>query len=145
MYSSISSNIRLLLALLLFAVIALGKSAYAEVVVIVHPSNSVSLDQTVIKKIFMGKTKTFPDGKKAVPVDIEAGDMKKLFLKQYLQKDQSAIDSYWSRMLFTGAGTPPKAYQTQGDIKRLVANNPNTIGYIDSSQVDSTVKVVKFN
>ncbi len=48
-------------------------------------------------------------------------------------------------MIFTGGGTPPKAYDNEDDIKKLVANNPNTIGYIDSSKVDVTVKVLKIN
>ena len=117
--------------------------ARAEVVVIVHPSNDAVVDKATLKKIFMGRTKTFPDGSSARPVDLEGGETRKAFLAQYLQKNQGSLDSYWARMIFTGGGTPPKAYATEDDVRTLVANNRDAIGYIDSSRVDDSVKVLQ--
>jgi hypothetical protein len=45
-------------------------------------------------------------------------------------------------MIFTGQGEPPREIADSDKIKKLVANNPRYIGYIDKSNVDTSVKVV---
>jgi ABC-type phosphate transport system substrate-binding protein len=118
--------------------------AFAEISVIVSNSNPNSaIDQTTVSKIFLGKTKSFPDGSQALPVDQDEGrKTREIFNTSILGKSDSQLKSYWSRLIFTGKGTPPKQSGTGMEIKTLVANNPNIIGYIDSSAVDDTVKVV---
>ncbi|OUS04061.1 phosphate ABC transporter substrate-binding protein, partial [Gammaproteobacteria bacterium 42_54_T18] len=44
-------------AIFAMLMLSLGISAYAEVSVIVHPSNSNSFDQNAIKRIFLGKSR----------------------------------------------------------------------------------------
>jgi ABC-type phosphate transport system substrate-binding protein len=116
----------------------------AEVSVIVSSNNpNASIDQNTVSKIFLGKTKSFPDGTQAVPVDQDDGAApRNAFNSTVLGKSSSQLKSYWSRLIFTGKGTPPKQSGNDAAVKQLVANNPNIIGYIDSSAVDSSVKVV---
>lgn len=118
--------------------------SFAETSVIVSASNPNStMDQTTVSKIFLGKAKSFPDGTQALPVDQDEGSKsRESFNTTVLGKSDSQLKSYWSRLIFTGKGTPPKQSGTDAEIKSLVANNPNIIGYIDSSAVDGTVKVV---
>jgi ABC-type phosphate transport system substrate-binding protein len=118
--------------------------ALAETAVIVSASNgNTSIDKTTVSKIFLGKSKSFPDGSQAVPVDQGDGStIRNLFNSQILGKSDSQLKSYWSRLIFTGKGTPPKQVGNEGEVKKLVANNPNTIGYIDASTVDNSVKVL---
>jgi len=116
----------------------------AEISVIVNINNpNATLDQTTVSKIFLGKTKRFPDGSQAIPIDQDDGtSVRKSFNSTALGKSSSQLKSYWSRLIFTGKGTPPKQSGDDSAVKQLVANNPNIIGYIDSSAVDSSVKVV---
>jgi ABC-type phosphate transport system substrate-binding protein len=118
--------------------------ANAEISVIVSPSNpNGTLDQATVGKIFLGKAKSFPDGTQAVPVDQDDGAAARdAFNSTILGKSASQLKSYWSRLIFTGKGTPPKQSGNDTSVKQLVANNPNIIGYIDSSAVDASVKVV---
>lgn len=118
--------------------------ASAEVSVIVGANNPNStMDQATVAKIFLGKAKSFPDGTQAVPVDQNEGAAARgSFNSTVLGKSDSQLKSYWSRLIFTGKGTPPKPSGDDAAVKALVANNPNIIGYIDSSAVDGTVKVV---
>ncbi|CCK76257.1 MAG: phosphate ABC transporter substrate-binding protein [Oleispira antarctica] len=118
--------------------------AFADTSVIVSASNPNStMDENTVSKIFLGKSKSFPDGSQALPVDQDEGSaVRESFNTTVLGKSDSQLKSYWSRLIFTGKGTPPKQSGTDADIKSLVANNPNIIGYIDSSAVDGTVKVV---
>jgi ABC-type phosphate transport system substrate-binding protein len=125
--------------------IAMASSiAFAETSVIVSKSNQNSaMDQTTVSRIFLGKAKSFPDGSQALPIaQNEESKTSEAFNTSILGKSDSQLNSYWSRLIFTGKGTPPKESGTDAEIKTLVANNPNIIGYIDSSTVDATVKVV---
>lgn len=119
-------------------------TAAAETSVIVSASNgNASIDKNTISKIFLGKSKSFPDGSQALPIDQNDGAAaREAFNSNVLGKSASQLKSYWSRLIFTGKGTPPKQSGNDSDVKALVSNNPNMIGYIDSSAVDSSVKVV---
>lgn len=118
--------------------------SFAETSVIVSASNPNStMDQATISRIFLGKAKSFPDGSQALPVDQDEGSKtREAFNSTVIGKSDSQLKSYWSRLIFTGKGTPPKQSGTDAEIKALVANNPNIIGYVDSAAVDGTVKVV---
>lgn len=118
--------------------------ASAEISVIVSANNpNTTMDQTTVAKIFLGKAKSFPDGTQALPVDQDDGSATRDgFNSTVLGKSASQLKSYWSRLIFTGKGTPPKQSGDNAGVKGLVANNPNIIGYIDSSAVDASVKVV---
>ena len=131
---------RAAIALSLFAAAAV----HAEVAVIVSASNGNSaLDQDTISRIFLGKTANFPDGSQAIPVDQNEGSaVRETFNDKVLGKSSSQLKAYWSRLIFTGKGTPPKESGADADIKALVAKNPNLVGYVDAGVVDSSVKVV---
>jgi ABC-type phosphate transport system substrate-binding protein len=118
--------------------------ASAEISVIVSTNNpNESIDQATVSKIFLGKAKSFPDGSQAVPIDQDDGAAARVaFNSTVLGKSASQLKSYWSRLIFTGKGTPPKQSGNDAAVKELVANNPNIIGYVDSSAVDASVKVV---
>jgi len=133
----------ILKALTLSSVLIAGL-AQAEIAVIVSASNANgNLDQDTIARVFLGKSKTFPDGSQAVPVDQTAGsDSREAFSSTVLGKSSSQLKAYWSRLIFTGKGTPPKESGDDAAVKNLVANNPNLIGYVDSGVVDGSVKVV---
>ena len=45
-------------------------------------------------------------------------------------------------MLFSSKGKPPKVLDDAASVKEIVATNPNTIGYVNSSDVDDTVRVI---
>jgi hypothetical protein len=50
------------------------------------------------------------------------------------------MNAYWARMLFTGRGQPPVESGDSAPIKRLIAENPNLIGYIDKKDLDVSVR-----
>ena len=116
----------------------------AEVAVIVSSNNGNSnISAADISKVFLGKSKSFPDGSQAIAIDQNDGSAaRKEFNDKVLGKSDSQLKSYWSRLIFTGKGTPPKQLTNDAAVKAAVAGNPGMIGYIDASAVDGTVKVV---
>jgi len=53
----------------------------------------------------------------------------------------SKLKGHWSKLIFTGKGTPPKEVSTDAEVIELVAANPNIIGYINASSVTDKVKI----
>ena len=118
-------------------------SVFADVAVIVHPSNSNTIDESFIKKAFTGKVKSFDNGESVIAINQES-DTKSVeeFNEKLLNKSASQLKAYWSKQIFTGKGTPPKEVSNDNEVIKLVSTNPNLIGYIDASTVNDSVKVV---
>jgi ABC-type phosphate transport system substrate-binding protein len=118
--------------------------ASSEVVVIVsnkNPLTALSVEQ--VSDIFLGKTGNFPDGTTAAPVDVaETSPVRQEFYIKAAGKTSQLLKAYWSKMIFTGRGEPPRELADSAAVKRMVAENPRCIGYIDKSAADSSVKVV---
>ncbi|WP_019602633.1 substrate-binding domain-containing protein [Teredinibacter turnerae] len=134
-----NTRFKLFIVTLLFAV----TTAAAETAVIVHPSNSASIDRDAINKIFLGKSQSFSDGTGATPINQKDGSpIRSAFDKNVLDKTSSQVKAYWSKLMFTGKGTPPEEQAGDAAVKTAVAGDSGAIGYIDASQVDDSVKVV---
>lgn len=116
--------------------------AQAEIAVIVHPNHALSeLSEKEVKSIFLGKNRAFSNGEIAVPIMLK-GDIKDKFTKSYLKKRPNQLTAYWSKLVFTGGGQPPKEVDSSSEMIELIGNNQNMIGFIDSGSINDTVKVV---
>jgi ABC-type phosphate transport system substrate-binding protein len=118
--------------------------ANAGEVAIVNPKNPVgALSKDELADIYLGNAKNFPGGSSAVPLDLpESASARLDFHKAITGKNETQFKAYWAKMVFSGRGVPPKEVPSDAEIKSMVAGNPNMIGYIDKSAVDSSVKVV---
>lgn len=123
--------------------LALAMPVSAANVVIVNANNASATDMDTVKRIYLGKLKAFPDGSKALPLTYDQGDgTRETFNTTVLGKSESQYSAFWSKLVFTGRGTPPETVTSQAEMVKLVGTNPNTIGFVDESQVNDTVKVV---
>lgn len=126
-----------------FTLLVASSIASAELAVIVHPSNGAALDAKEIEKIFLAKAKTFSSGGDAIPVNQAEGKAtRNEFDEKVLGKSASQLKAYWSKLVFTGKGSPPQDVADDAAVKTLISTNPNMIGYVDSGSVDGSVKVV---
>lgn len=127
-----------------FAAALWASASRAEIVVIVAANSPVaSLSQAQVSDIFLSRNANFPGGAQAVPLDQAEGSPIRLeFYSKTAGKTPELLKAYWSKMIFTGQGEPPREVADSEKIKKLVANNPHYIGYIDKSAVDSSVKMV---
>ncbi len=128
--------------LLIISGLLFSQLAVAELVVIVHPSNNNQLDEATISKIYLGREKSFADGQSVVPLALaDSAPASTAFNDAVLKKSSSQLKAYWSKLVFTGKGTPPKEIGSEEEMLKLVATNPSVIGYVDASKVDASVKV----
>ncbi|MES2369914.1 MAG: phosphate ABC transporter substrate-binding protein [Pseudomonadota bacterium] len=116
----------------------------ADVVAVVSAKNPVTtLSKNQVVDIFLGKTSRFPDGSPAVPIDqVEASAARDEFYASFVGKSPAQLKAYWSKIIFTGRGQPPKEVASSAEVKKLIARNPNAIGYIEQNMVDGSVKVL---
>lgn len=117
--------------------------AFAEVAVIVHPSNSDNLDKDSISRLFLNKAKSFPSGTHAEPMALSEGQAATdEFNGKVLNKSSAQLTAFWSKLVFTGKGQPPKELGSDAEVISTVASNPNAIGFVDAGSVNDSVRVV---
>ncbi len=122
---------------------AMSSLTFAEVAVIVNPANGDNITKDDIAAIYLAKTKTFPGGKNAVALDLPEGSAARVeFVSKVVDKDEAQMKAYWSRLIFTGKGVPPKVLENDAAVKAEVAKTADAIGFIDAASADGTVKVV---
>jgi hypothetical protein len=114
-----------------------------EVAVVSAKSPVTTLTKSQLVAIFLGKAARFPDGTPAVPIDqSEDTPAREEFYARIAGKSAAQMKAYWSRIIFTGRGQPPRVVSSSSEAKKLLLAYPNTIGYIDSKLVDDTLRVV---
>lgn len=133
-------------ALISFSTFALMASAEprADVVAVVSsksPITSLSKDQ--VADLFLGRMSRLPNGALIVPVDQAEGSAAfDHFYEKIAGKSPAQIKAYWSKIIFTGRGQPPRALRNDDEVKKHLAQNPQAIGYIDEKMLDDSVRVL---
>lgn len=119
-------------------------AAEAELAVIVNidnPTDSVTFEELV--NVFLGKSRQLAGGTKVVPLDQVEGESARIeFYDKVIRKSPSQLNSYWSRLIFSGKGRPPFAVTDDQEVMEFVSSNPSMIGYVDMTAVDDSVKVI---
>jgi ABC-type phosphate transport system substrate-binding protein len=121
-----------------------GDASASELVVIVSARSAAPvLRNDQVAAIFLGKTAQFPDGAYVSAIDQPVGsNTRDEFYARVASKSPALLKAYWSKLLFTGRGQPPREVDGNVAVKKLVAETPGLIGYIDRSALDATVRPV---
>ena len=116
----------------------------SELVLVVHKNNpTTTLSRSELIDLYMGKYVAFPDGSKAVPVDIEDDvETKKEFYKSLVGMPLTRVNAYWSKVKFSGRARPPTQQKDEKAILDFVKKTQNAIAYVHKSSVTGDVKVV---
>ena len=131
---------------LLSVLFLITHSAMAELVVIVHPSNGDAINAKNVQRIFLGKEKKFPGGVKASPINqVSSAAARDQFDSNILGRSTTQVSAYWSKLVFTGKGIPPKEVDNDAAVVAAVAADASAIGYVDSSAVTGDVKALSIN
>jgi hypothetical protein len=120
-------------------------SARADVVAIVSSKSAIiTLSKSQTTDIFLGRVNRFPSGLPAMPIDqAEGSAAREEFYAKMAGKSAAQMKAYWSKIIFTGRGQPPKEVLNGVEVKKRILENPAAIGYIDANLVDDSVRVVQ--
>ena len=116
----------------------------SDMVVIVsarNPNDTMHAGQ--VADIFLGQSGRFPDGSLASAIDQPIGaPQRDAFYLRVTAKSPALVKAYWTKMIFTGRGQPPREVRDSAAVRKLVADNPGLIGYIEHDALDASVKAV---
>lgn len=125
-------------SLLLSASLLTSLAGHAEIVVITNVNNQASrMFSEQAAQFFLGTSNQF------TPID-QAKDspIRREFYDKLTHKSPMSVEAIWAKAVFSGKGTPPKAYDSDVAVKKAVAADTSAIAYIDKSAVDASVKVL---
>ncbi|MGP1666931.1 MAG: phosphate ABC transporter substrate-binding protein [Rhodanobacter sp.] len=118
--------------------------AFAGVVVITSAKSPVkTLSKDDVSALYLGKTTSLPGSGSAKLYDLtDANPNREKFYQAATGKSASQVKSVWSRLVFSGRAVPPKELANDAAVVKAVAADPNAVGYVDSSALDSSVQAV---
>ena len=124
---------------------ALALPARADVWVVVPTSSSVkAMTQKELVDLYMGRSRAFPDGTFALPFDLPRDNPgRAVFYQALTGMDMAQINSYWSRLMFSGQTLPPQPLPGEAAMADLVKRNPSAVGYLlQEPAADKGLRVV---
>lgn len=121
---------------------AVGGLNAADFKVIANQSvgvSDVSVDD--LKSVFLG-TKTSLGDSRVSPVLEKSGAAHEAFLKECVGKTDSALNTYYRSLVFTGKGSLPKTVSSDEEVAEYVAKTKGAIGYVGAGASPAGVKVL---
>jgi ABC-type phosphate transport system substrate-binding protein len=119
-------------------------SAAEDLKVIANPSiaeSSISADE--LKGVFLITKTSLHDGTHVEPVLLKGGATHSSFIKEYLGKTESALETYYRSLVFTGKASMPKTLATDAEVEAYVAKTKGAIGYVSASSAATGVKALE--
>jgi hypothetical protein len=117
--------------------LSLTSVAVAEVAVIINPGTTETPSRSDVVNIFLGKDRSLKglDQRGWNPT-------KEVFYAAMTSKNETQLKSYWSGLVFTGKGQPMTSVADDAAVIAKVAAEAEVIGYVDSTAVNDSVRVL---
>ena len=95
----------------------------------------VELDHAELSRLALGQQKTLDDGTPVRFADLAPGPVRERFYRQVAQRNPAQMRAYWSRIVFTGRGSPPPAARSGQQLREWLARDASLIGYLPYEQL----------
>jgi hypothetical protein len=132
-------------AILLLAALAAGfaPAARADYYVVVGERNPVAaLSQQQVLQLFMGRTRSYPDGRPAATCEIASDAQRAGFYRALSGMSLPQVTSYWARLMFSGRNLPPQRLDSEAAVIERVQNDANTIGWLATAPRQKGLRTV---
>jgi len=103
-------------------------------------ASSISADD--LKSVFLEDKSSLSDGTHVEPVLEKGGAAHDAFVKDYLGKTDSALQTYYRSLVFTGKGSMPKTMGSDAEVTAYVARTKGAIGYVSADAATEGVKTL---
>lgn len=136
--------IRIFLLLFFFLLPGARSLPAEEIVVIVNNTNpGTLLTSREVSDIFLGRRRTFPSGEPVLVLEQERDSfLRREFFKRLNGMTLKRLNAYWARLQFSGQVQPPPVMPDSKRVIEAVGDNADAIGYVNSSSVDDSVRIV---
>jgi ABC-type phosphate transport system substrate-binding protein len=139
---------RLCVAALTVTLLSPAASRAGDVALIVHPTNPVAgLTWTEVVAIFKAEQQHWKAGERIYLILQESGTPERaLLLRRVYRMSDVELKQFWLAKLFRGEIPAfPRVVASSAAAKRIVAQAPNALAFIDAAAVDSTVKALRID
>ena len=135
------TNLRHILAV---AAMLVAPLAHADFYVIVPANNAQqTLTQKEAVNLFMGRSRAFSNGDFAQPYDMPRDSAVRAdFYRQLTGMSAAQINSYWSRLMFSGQTLPPQPLSSEQAMVESLRANANGLGYLTTRPTDDDLRTV---
>jgi ABC-type phosphate transport system substrate-binding protein len=118
--------------------------AFADVVVIVNAANPVhSMSAEEVSALYLARSRTFPSGEFALVFDQPRDSaLRQQFFKLVANMAIGQVNTYWSRLMFSGQEMPPQSLPNEQAVIDIVRRNPGAIGYVSVPPKETGLRVV---
>jgi len=108
---------------------------YADIAVVLNLAHKgVQLSRGEVQSIFLGIKTQLPNGQPVTPFDQEVSrPIHEAFYRLVASKNTVELNTYWSRLVFTGRALPPTVLGNGQAILSKVESDVNAIGYVDAA------------
>jgi ABC-type phosphate transport system substrate-binding protein len=103
-------------------------------------ADSVSADE--LKSVYLLTKSSLADGSHVQPVLEKGGPAHEAFIKEYVGKSDSALQTYYRSLVFTGKASMPKTLATDAEVTAYVAKTKGAIGYVGADAATEGVKTL---
>ena len=102
--------------------------------VLVHADREIdTMTADEMSRLFLKKSKTWPDGVKVRPIDQPQGSRERLsFLEDIHKYDEEDYARSGVRLVFAGRAKPPEIAEDDSDVVRRVRQDSSAIGYVSA-------------
>ena len=114
----------------------------AEIVVVSSRGlNSATLSDNAVRQLFSGQLKVIK-GITLQALDLPAGNTyRDDFYRQLMGRSPEQMRAYWTRLIFTGQGKPPREVTSAQELITLLGSG-NYIGYLPVDALTSQLQVL---
>lgn len=123
--------------------ITLSSLSYAQTVVVVAKGSDIeTLDDQYVANIFLARTTRFPNGSRAMPIELKGNPLRSRFYQEISGKTPNQLYAYWTTLVFTGKGKPPRSYSNAEELQKKLLSHQGSITYLPIDQVTKEMKIV---
>jgi ABC-type phosphate transport system substrate-binding protein len=104
-------------------------------------ADSVSAED--LKAVYLLTKSSLSDGSHVTPVLEKGGAAHEAFVKEYVGKTDSALQTYYRSLVFTGKASMPKILGSDAEVTAYVAKTKGAIGYVSAAAATEGVKTLE--
>lgn len=135
-------RLRVILTIAAMAFCVTWQAHAADVKVIANNSVAASsVSAGDLKDVFL-LDKDSLGGSHVDPVLSKGGPAHEAFIKEYLGKNDSALQAFYRSLVFTGKASMPKSLASDAEVVAYVAKTKGAVGYVGSAATTEGVKVL---
>ena len=118
--------------------------AAADFFIVTHVGSAQpALTQKEAVDLFMGRNRAFANGDFARTLDLPRDHPRRAAFYQALTGMNAVqVNSYWSRLMFSGQNMPPQALPDEAAVIDAVKRNPSALGWLSKEPTDKQLRTL---